>query len=167
MADKSVQSHAVQANVTSGPTTNLVNHYGLSVIDQPVVTSDVPLYTTMLYFNNDDQTPVVGWKLDCKNKRHAQFLAHLETWMWPHHMITAQQIINMLVEAANQDGNCRTASPEPPRRPRYLLVGCQSMGGLRGVSFESHKGGWLHIEYSQASCFDKPYKFWDLPGPAK
>ena len=53
---------------------------GLSVmVNQPVVTpSVVPFNTTMLYFNNDDNTPVACWKLDGKDKQHAKFLGEIE-----------------------------------------------------------------------------------------
>ena len=138
---------------------------GLSVmVNQPVVDeSVVPFNTTMLYFNNDDNTPVACWKLDGKDKQHAKFLLEIEAWMWMRGP-TAQQTIDLLVKAANQDGSSRTSSLEPLRRPRFLLVNHLSMGGLRGACFESNQKGWLHMTHSQVHYFDKPYKFWELPG---
>jgi hypothetical protein len=124
---------------------------------------DVPVKTTMMYFDNDDSTPMVCWTLDAKQPRHAQLLTSVERWRRMEGQ-TTQQTVHMLVKSANQDGHCRTSDWLPMRRPRILLVNSPYMGGLRGTSLESHDGGWLTMGFSQVSCFHKPYRFWDLPG---
>jgi hypothetical protein len=125
--------------------------------------ADVPDNITMMYFDNDDNTGVVCWMLDTKQDQDAQLVTTVEKWMSMQGR-TTQQIMDMLVKAANQDGHFRTGLATPMRRPRILLVNSPVMGGLRGISLESNNGSWLTMKFRQVSYFFKPYRFWNLPG---
>jgi hypothetical protein len=127
---------------------------------------EVPHGTTMLYFNNDDKTPVVCLKVDGSDSRLRKLLRTIENWMCMRDG-TSQEIMNLLVQVANQDGCQRTADVVPMRRPRIMLVNSPGMGGVGGVCLESYKKGWQTTWFSEEKYFHEPRHNCVFPGESK
>jgi hypothetical protein len=118
---------------------------------------EVPHSTTMVYFDNDDKKPAVCFKVESSDQQLCKILRKIHSWMSMQDG-TTQQILDMLVEIANQDGHERSASVVPMRRPRIMLVNSLGMGGVGGVSLESNAKNWQTTWFDEEKHFFKPFK---------
>lgn len=113
--------------------------------------------TTMVYFNNNDKTPVLGFKVDGTDLQLSKVLRKIQNWVLMQDETKTEDVMDMLVEIANQDGGQRLASVSN-RAPCIMLVNSPGMGGTLLMCLEATNNGWVTAQFDDDKYFFTGYR---------